>query len=136
MTNEGRWPVVRIILFTVNGLPWLIAMLLLARLIEQLGTTDFGRIAGVAAVCFCTFVNAFASTLNNHTVAAWSMVFALYPVLQAALRHQSMSFLASLMSGFWAGWTVTNELPAAAFAGLLGLWILVTQPRAILPFII
>src|SRR4029077_4360171 len=127
MTNEGRWPVVRIILFTVNGLPWLIAMLLLARLIEQLGTTDFGRIAGVAAVCFCTFVNAFASTLNNHTIAAWSVVFAVYPIVQSALKQQPMGWITALFSGFWAAWTVTCELPAAAFAGLLGLWILAVQ---------
>ncbi|HQR08152.1 MAG TPA: hypothetical protein PLN21_15090 [Gemmatales bacterium] len=136
LTNDGRWAVVRIILFTVNALPWLIAMLLMARLIEQLGTTDVGRIAAMAAVCFCTFVNAFASTLNNHTIAAWSVVFAVYPVAMSVLRAQPMSFLTSLMAGFWAGWTVTNELPAAAFAGLLGLWVLIQQPRAIIPFII
>lgn len=136
LTNEGRWAVVRIILFTINGLPWLIAMLLLARLIERLGTTDLGRIAGVAAVCFCTFVNAFASTLNNHTIAAWSVVFAVYPVVQAALRQKPLSFGMSLLSGFFAGWTVANELPAAAFAGLLGLWVLFTQPRALIPFLL
>ena len=135
LTNEGRWAVVRITLFTINALPWLIAMLLMARLIERLGTTDMGRIGAMAAVCFCTFVNAFASTLNNHTVAAWSVVFALYPVAMSALRAQPMSFLASLLAGFWAGWTVTNELPAAAFAGLLGLWVLIQQPRAIVPFV-
>ncbi len=135
LTNEGRWSVVRITLFTINALPWLIAMLLMARLIERLGTTDMGRIGAMAAVCFCTFVNAFASTLNNHTVAAWSVVFALYPVAMSMLRAQPMSFLASLMAGFWAGWTVTNELPAAAFAGLLGLWVLIQQPRAIIPFV-
>lgn len=136
MPEEGRWSVVRIILFTVNGLPWLIALLLMARLIEKLGTTDLGRIAAVAAVCYCTFVNSFATTLNNHSIAAWSVVFALYPILMAALRQQRLSFLATLGSGFWAAWTVTNELPAAAFAGLLGLWILVKQPRAIVPYIL
>lgn len=136
MTNDGRWPVVRIILFTVNGLPWLIAMILLSKLIEHLGTTDFGRIAAVATVCFCTFVNAFASTLNNHTIAAWSLVFALYPIAMAYIRQQPMSFLAGLFSGLWAGWTVANELPAAAFAGLLGLWLLFTQPRSLIPFIV
>jgi len=135
LTNEGRWSVVRITLFTINALPWLIAMLLMARLIERLGTTDMGRIGAMAAVCFCTFVNAFASTLNNHTVAAWSVVFALYPMAMSMLRAQPMSFLASLLAGFWAGWTVTNELPAAAFAGLLGLWVLIQQPRAIVPFV-
>jgi len=136
LTNDDRWAVVRITLFTINALPWLISMLLMARLIDRLGTTDLGRIFAVAAVCFCTFVNAFANTLNNHTIAAWSVVFALYPVTMAMLRGQSMSFLASLMAGFWAGWTVTNELPAAAFAGLLGLWILILQPRSVVPFLV
>lgn len=136
MPEEGRWAVVRIILFTINGLPWLIALLLMARMIEKLGTSDLGRIAAVAAVCYCTFVNAFANTLNNHTIACWSVVFALYPVVMSMLNRQPMGFLAGLASGFWAAWTVTNELPAAAFAGLLGLWILIKQPRAIVPFIL
>ncbi|HQR42329.1 MAG TPA: hypothetical protein PLX97_06585 [Gemmatales bacterium] len=136
LTNEGRWAIVRLMLFTVNALPWFIALILSARLIEQLGSNDLARIAGVAAMCFCTYVNAFASTLNNHTIAAWSVIFAVYPVLNAALRQRSLTWLGSLASGFWAAWTVANELPAAAFAGLLGLWILVTQPRLLVPFLL
>lgn len=136
MTNDGRFPVVRIILFSINGLPWLIALILMAKLIDQLGTSDFGRLAAVAAACFCTFVNAFANTLNNHTIAAWSVIFALYPVLNAVLQQRPVSFWGALLSGFFTGWTVANELPALAFAGLLFLWLVFRQPRALIPFMI
>ena len=36
--------VMRTILFTINGLGWLVYLLLLARLVEKYGTSDFGRI--------------------------------------------------------------------------------------------
>jgi hypothetical protein len=134
--NEGRWPVVRIILFTINALPWCIALFLLSRLIDQLGSSDLGRIVAMAAACYCTYVNAFASTLNNHTVAAWAVVFALYPVLNAALQQRPLSWWGALASGFWAAWTAGNELPAAAFAGLLGLWVLLIQPRLLMAYLL
>jgi len=134
LTDEGRWWVVRITLFSVNAVPWLIALVLIARLADRLGTSDFGRIAAVAAACFCTFLSTFAVTLNNHTVAAWAIVFALYPIVKARLRQQPVGFLAALFSGFWAGWAATNELPALAFVGMLGLWVMRRGFSKVVPF--
>jgi hypothetical protein len=134
LADDSRWYVIRTILFTTNTLPWLIALCLLSRLIDQLGTTDFGRIAAVAAACFCTFLSTFAVTLNNHTVAAWAVVFAIYPVVKAEVRQQALGFLPACLAGLGAGWAATNELPALAFVGLLGLWILVRRPAMVVPY--
>ncbi|HMO35718.1 MAG TPA: hypothetical protein PKA06_06720 [Gemmatales bacterium] len=128
--DEGKWPIVRITLITITAIPWMVALVLLARLIELLSTSDTARMAAMTAVCFCTFVNPFANTLNNHTVAAWAVVFAIYPVLRACLKQEPLSSWSSAASGFGAAWTTTAELPAAAFAALLGLWILVEHRRA------
>ncbi|HXG09515.1 MAG TPA: hypothetical protein VNK04_06970 [Gemmataceae bacterium] len=81
--REGRWLVVRTILVTVNLLPMLVYLVLLARLAERFGTTDWGRLYVVAAGAFATFLTPFAIVINNHTVAACSALFALYPVLAA-----------------------------------------------------
>jgi hypothetical protein len=75
--------VVRIILLTFNLLPTLIYWLLLARLAEQFGATDWGRLFAVAAGCFGTLLTPFLITFNNHTLGACSALFALYPVLRA-----------------------------------------------------
>ncbi len=136
LADEGKWYIVRTTLVTIAAIPWLIALVLMAKLIDRLSTSDTARLAAMAAVCYCTFVNPFANTLNNHSIAAWSVIFAMYPVLSASLKQQPISFIGALAAGFWAAWTVTAELPAAAFAGLLGLWILVQQPRALIPYIL
>jgi hypothetical protein len=79
---EQRWEVVRVILFTINWLPLVLYFFFLSRLVEGLGTTDWGRVFVFAAGCFGTFLIPFATTLNNHTVAACCALFALYPAVK------------------------------------------------------
>jgi hypothetical protein len=133
MTDERhRWEIVPALLLVLNVLPWGIALWLLARLAERHGTTDWGRFLVVAAAGFGTFVTTFSVTLNNHTVAAWSALFALY----AAMRiwspdeaHGRRPVGLYALAGFFAAFTACNELPAAAFAVALFLMLLWESPR-------
>src|SRR5947207_1251363 len=68
----------RAMLITVNVLPLALMFVLLARLTERYGTTDWGRIFVVCAATFGTMLSAFAVVLNNHTVAAVSATVAIY----------------------------------------------------------
>src|SRR5262249_47956302 len=135
--TEQRWSVVRVILLTVNALPFLIYLVLLARIAEQIGTTDWGKIYIVAAGCFATFLTTFVTTLNNHTVAACTAIFALYPGLSVVSSPLSFAIKHAwrfALAGFFAGLTAAIELPAAAFlAGLLVLLSL-RDPRRTLAF--
>src|SRR5207249_4330445 len=98
ITDERhRWEIVPAILLTLNAVPWGVALWLLARLAERHGTTDWGRFFVLAAACFGTFVTTFSVTLNNHTVAAWSAMFALYAAVRVWSPHQSP--LASVLRG-------------------------------------
>jgi hypothetical protein len=135
ITDERhRWEIVPVVLLTLNVLPWGIALWLLARLVERHGTTDWGRLFVVAAAGFATFVTTFSVTLNNHTVAAWSALFALY----AAVRIWSASglrpggstapFPLYMIAGFFAAFTASNELPSLAFAFALFLMLLWESP--------
>jgi hypothetical protein len=133
ITDERhRWEVVPAILLTLNALPWGIALWLLACLVERHGTTDWGRLFVVATACFGTFVTTFSVTLNNHTVAAWSALFALYAAVRIwspdeADRPRSVGWYA--LAGFFAAFTACNELPAAAFAVALFLMLLWESPK-------
>jgi hypothetical protein len=129
--------VVRTILLLVNLLPMVIYLGLLARLVERYGTTDWGRLYVVTAACFATLMTPFAITLNNHTVATYSVVFALYPAL-AVWRGGPRSDAAwrFLVAGFFAAFTFTNEYPALSFAGLLFLALLWRNPRKTLLFFV
>src|SRR5262249_5311541 len=53
---DGRWCVIRVTLLTVNVLPLLIYFVLLVRLVERYGTTDWGRLFIIVAAGFGTLV--------------------------------------------------------------------------------
>jgi hypothetical protein len=123
------WIVVRTILLLVAALPLLIYLILLSRLAERLGASDWGRLYVVAAACFATLVTPFLTTLNNHTTATFTALFALYPVVQiwsARVEGKPPRAHLFLLAGFFAAFTACTELPATAYAaalfGLLLLW--------------
>jgi hypothetical protein len=131
ITDERhRWEVVPAILLTLNALPWGVALWLLARLAERHGTTDWGRFFVLTVACFGTFVTTFSVTLNNHTVAAWSALFALYAAVRiwSQAPEEKTPFYLFPVAGFFAGFTACNELPAAAFAIALFLMLLWRAP--------
>jgi hypothetical protein len=129
---EQPWEVVRTILLTINALPIAIYLVLLARLLERCGTTDWGRAFILTAACFGTFVTSFATTLNNHTVAACTALFGLYAAVRIWTGDGSR--LQYLLAGFWAGFTAACELPATAYAVGLGLFLLLRSPLRALVF--
>ena len=145
ITGEpGRWEVVRTILLTINALPWAIFLGLLALIAEKYGTTDWGRLFVMTAACFGTFLTPFATTLNNHTVAACCAMFALYPALRiwSWTKETEPSGKADpplylfLLAGFFGSFTACMELPAASFTAILFLLLLWRAPsRTLVAFV-
>ena len=80
--SHDRWPIVCTILITFNVLPLIVFLVLLAKLLEEYGETDWGRLFVYTAACFGTFLTTFSVTLNNHTPAACFVMFAAYPLLR------------------------------------------------------
>jgi hypothetical protein len=111
--------VVRVILLTVNVLPFALYLWLLARLLERYGATDWGRLYLFIAAAFGTLVTPFLITFNNHTIAVVSTMIALYATLKIWESPDASGGWYAL-AGVSAGFTVCNEFPAAALAaGLL-----------------
>jgi len=133
--GEDRWAITRIILLTVNVLPLAIYFFLLSRLADRYGTTDWARLFVVAAACFGTFLTLFAITLNNHTVAACTALFALVPFLRAWSEKDAPGWTIAVC-GFFAAFTAAVELPAASLgAALFGLLMWRTPRRTLLWFV-
>jgi len=126
--GRQRLAVARTILITINLMPFVLYLLLFARLIERLGITDWGRLFVFTTACFGTFVSGFLGSLNNHTVAAMSALFAVYHCLRIHL-DQDRRWWRFVLAGLFAGWTLCNELPAAALALGLMLWLARLSPR-------
>ena len=120
--------VVRLMLIISQVLPLAVCLLLLARLAEKYGTTDWGRLFMIAAGAYGTFLTTFAVTLNNHVVAAVSAAIAVYAALaiwcegEGRLRY-------FIVAGLFGAFTAANELPALSLLGVMGLGLVWRSPR-------
>jgi hypothetical protein len=132
--DRDRWWVVITVLLTVNVLPFAVYLVLVSRLIEDHGTTDFGRLLAFATACFATFVTTFSLTLNNHNPGTYSVLFALYPLLRKRAGDAEPSGGALFLSGLFAGFAVTLELPAASLLAALFVPLLIARPKRALLF--
>jgi hypothetical protein len=135
--GHDRWPVVCTILITFNLLPLIISLILLARLLEEYGTTDWGRLFVFASACFGTFLTTFAVTLNNHTPAACCAMFAVYALMRGRSAGNGPHSIGALIAaGLFAGLAAAFDLPAAALVGAAGLIVLFKSPRRLAWFVI
>ena len=126
---------VQLILVIVNWVPWIIALGLLFRMGERYGRTDWSRLFLVIAAACGTFLTTFLITFNNHSVAASSVVFALAPALSILIDGQRQWWRFAL-AGFWAAFTVCNELPACAFGAALFALLVLRAPGTTLKFFV
>jgi hypothetical protein len=115
-------------LITINGGCLLLYFWAVARLVERLGTTDWGRIFVMAAAVFGTFVTTFAVVINNHLVAAAFAAVAFEAAVRIWLdseRRPRWFIVAGLSIAFLAA----NELPALALTAAISLAALWKAPR-------
>jgi uncharacterized membrane-anchored protein YhcB (DUF1043 family) len=126
--RDDPYEIGRAMLITVNILPMALMFVLLARVVEKYGTTDWGRIFVVCAATLGTMLNTFAVVLNNHTVAAVSAAVALYAAVRiAGDGERRLRYFA--MAGFAAALTAADDLPALTLVAFLGLLLLWRAPR-------
>lgn len=118
----------RVMLFTINIVPLVLMYVLLGRIVERLGESDWGRIFVVAVATLGTFLNTFASVLNNHIVAAVSAAVAIYALVRILCDDERrLRYFA--IAGLAASFAAANELPAASLAAAIGLLLLWRAPR-------
>lgn len=134
---DHRWPIICTILVTFNVLPLIVLLLLLSRLLEEYGTTDWGRLFVFASACFGTFLTTFAVTLNNHTPAACCAMFAVYPLLRGRSSSSLTPFTPKelVLSGFFASLAACFDLPSAALGGAIALVVALRSWRGLLWFV-
>ena len=118
----------RLLLVLINVVPLLGYFVLLARLADRFGRTDWGRLYMMAAAVSGTFLTTFVITINNHIPAAVCVGITLY----AATRiwydgERSLRYFA--IAGFFGALAVTNELPALSMFALLSAALVWKAPR-------
>jgi len=116
--DRQPYDVAHLLLIIVNWLPWMIALMLIAVMANRYVRTGISAVFVVAAASFATFLSTFLITFNNHSVATCSTVFALYPATRIIADGRRSGGLFALC-GFFAAFTVTNELPAFVFGAAM-----------------
>lgn len=117
----------RLMLILTNVLPLAGALWLLSRLIDEFGTTDWGRIFALAAACFATFITTYSVTLNNHSVAAISLIVAV-AVSVPIFRGDCCDWWRFALAGLSFGFLAANELPALSLFTLAGVGLAWKSP--------
>lgn len=113
----------RVLLFTWNVLPFAWYLVILARIVERYGQSDWGRLFVVAAGALGTMLTTYATVFTNHWPAALAAMVALDATLRIVYEGERRSrwfFVAGLSAAFLAA----CELPALSFTACVGLLLL------------
>lgn len=124
---EHPFNVMRIMLVLTNVLPMVLYFVLLAWLVERLGTSDWGRVFVMAIATWGTFLTTFSVTLNNHLPAAISVLIATLAAI-AAIRDGRRQWWIFALAGCFAALAAANELPALSFFAIVGAVLLWKAP--------
>jgi len=120
--------VIRAILASINLVPLVIFLGLFSRLLDRLAPDPWIRVYAMAAAGLGTFLTGFSFVLNNHTIAAFSSFFALYPAFMIWCEGRS-GWRLFAVAGFFAGFAAVNDYPALAFLVALGAGLAWKAPR-------
>jgi len=118
----------RFMLITINGACLLLVFIFMARLVERLGTTDWGRIVVMASCVFGTFLTTFAVTITNHLPAAACAAVLLEALVRIWLDGDRGAWT-FVVAGFFSAMLAANEVPAAVFSAAASAIILWLAPR-------
>jgi hypothetical protein len=114
--DQHLWQIQVVTLLFINLLPFLISIWCLGRLVSHAGSSVLAQWLIVVIYALGTAVTPFLGTLNNHAPATIAVIFTLWGMYHAGSSRGSYSSF--VITGFFAAWTCTLELPA----GLLGVW--------------
>ncbi len=106
------------LLMLLTNVPLLLLMLwMLASVIEQYGSTVWGRLFTMACGAFGTYTTAFCVSINNHLPGIVSVMLALGATL--AIWRGRNELWRFALAGLCGAFAVANELPALSFFALI-----------------
>ena len=121
--------VVQTTLLLINVLPLGISLWLWRWYLQAHVRCPVTQLLVFAAAAFATFLGTFCNTLNNHTISAQAIWWAICCVVAAQQEDRLNSGWRLFLAGIWAGFGAVNEFPAIAFVALLGVALLVRDAR-------
>ena len=112
--DEQTASTVNLLLMLINLLPWGLALWQLSEIVRRYASSSVTVVLVTAMAAWGTLLTPFLSTLNNHVPGAICLIFALDAALRILVDGDDRWWRYALC-GFFAAFTTTFELPAAAF---------------------
>lgn len=131
--------VVRTILILVNVVPFAIYLYVFAGWLERWCSETWAKMFIFLSAAFATLVSPFLITLNNHTLGAFAVLFALHALvriweIRGAGHVPGAGWF--LFAGLCSAFAAAMELPALSFAACAGALLLLWFPgRTLLLFV-
>ena len=120
--------VTRILLFLINIVPMTIALGLWRGMIAERVRDPFAQLFAMVLLAGGTLLSPFLAVFNNHTVAATSVMLAIWAVDR--MHREVNGKWEFALAGVALGFGICNELPSAALAGLVFLLLWSQVPRS------
>lgn len=119
-----------VVLLIINVVPFILSLMAWIGILDRVTSQPWTRFFVFLMAACGTLVTPFLMTLNNHTVATASCTIALYAMVRILYDDPTKSRMwLYALCGIASAWTVVNELPAAAVAGLFFLLALRVSPQ-------
>ena len=133
--GEKPFVIGRFMLVTINVIPLMIALLLLAKIVERYGTSDWGRMFVMAAASFGTLLVPFSLAFNNHLIAAVCATIMIHAVLRIWYDDQR-GLHWFVLAGLFGALMAAIELPALSVLAMVAAGLLWKHTRpALLAFV-
>jgi len=138
-TTPFRFPrdrdaVVWFVLIAVNVIPAVIMASLYSKLLESSGFNQKTIAICTFIACFATFLTAYSTTLNNHTVAACSVFFSLF-CLAKIMYSGTSDWGYFTLCGVFCAWAAVNELVASAYLAIVAVLLFrIDRRRVVIHF--
>lgn len=120
--------VTRILLFLINIVPMTIALVLWRGMIAARVSDPFAQLFAMVLLSGGTLLLPFLAVFNNHTVAATSVMIAIWAIDR--IHREVNGKWEFALAGVALGFGICNELPSAALAGLVFLLLWSQVPRS------
>lgn len=131
--RTNPWVVIRATLIITQVLPLMLFIWLVGRYARRVTDSPWAHSATVAVAALGTYLTPWTVTLNNHVLAAFTGMIALY-ALTRIWYDGSRSWRHFVLAGFFATLTAALELPAAALAAAVLLGLFFMSPRRTLAY--
>lgn len=121
------WLIMRLTVILVQVVPFILMIWLLRCQIVRMTDSAWGQNFSLGVAALATYLTPYLIPLNNHVIAAWMVMIALYAAMKILYQGQRQWYW-FMLAGFFGAFAAGVDTPVAFFGILLFLVLLPKSP--------